>query len=182
MLLHATHADDGRLVLTDGRVTLREQLPDEAAQLADGLPAALTWLDGLPGEGTVTAARMTVKAAVAGLYAPGWGLFAIQRTDDLVALGGIGFHGPPSEDGVAEIGYDLVPAARGGGWATDAARLISRWALSRPEVRTVLATTDPENAASQRVLARAGFAWVGDREGLRAYELSSRTPALRPER
>ncbi|WP_405735621.1 GNAT family N-acetyltransferase [Streptomyces sp. NBC_01537] len=177
MLLHATHADDGRLVLTDGRVTLREQLPDEAAQLAEGRPSALTWLDGVPGDGTVTAATMTVKAAVAGLYAPGWGLFAIQRSDDLVALGGIGFHGPPSDDGVAEIGYDLVPAARGGGWATDAARLISRWALSRPEVRTVLATTDPENAASQRVLARVGFTRVGDRDGLRAYELGGPSAA-----
>jgi RimJ/RimL family protein N-acetyltransferase len=173
MLLHATHTDDGRLVLTDGgRITLREQLPEEAAQLADGAPGTLEWLGGLPGDGTITAASMTVKAAMAGLYAPGWGVFAIQRSDDLVAVGGIGFHGPPSEEGVAEIGYDLVPAARGEGWATDAARLISRWALTRPEVRTVIATTDPDNLASQRVLERVGFTRVADIEGLRAYALT----------
>lgn len=94
-----------------------------------------------------------------------------------MALGGIGFHGPPSPDGVAEIGYDLVPGARGQGWATDAARLISRWALTRPEVRTVLATTDPDNLPSQRVLERAGFTRVADRDGMHAYELPGRPPA-----
>ncbi|MGW3245870.1 GNAT family N-acetyltransferase [Streptomyces sp. NPDC001070] len=164
--------EDGRLVLTHERVVLREQLRDEAAQLADGKPAGLEWIDGGPGEGTIIAAGMTTIAAAAGVYAPGWGLFVIQRSDDGLALGGIGFHGPPSAvDGVVEIGYDLSESARGAGWATDAVLVLSRWALSRPEVRTVLATTDPGNRASQRVLARAGFGRVADRDAQWAYEL-----------
>ncbi|MEU4096234.1 GNAT family N-acetyltransferase [Streptomyces sp. NPDC026673] len=171
MIPQASHIH-GRLVLSHGRVTLREQLPEESAQLADGKPAGLEWIDGGPGEGTIIAAGMTTIAAAAGVYAPGWGLFVIQRSHDGLALGGIGFHGPPSAvDGVVEIGYDLSESARGVGWATDAVLVLSRWALSRDEVRTVLATTDPGNRASQSVLERAGFGRVADRDAQWAYEL-----------
>ncbi|WP_089224625.1 GNAT family N-acetyltransferase [Actinacidiphila glaucinigra] len=164
--------EDGRLVLAHGRLTLREQLPEEAARLADGKQAGLAWIDGGPGEGTIIAAGMMTIAATAGVYAPGWGLFVIQRSQDGLALGGIGFHGPPSAvDGQVEIGYDLSESARGVGWATDAVLVLSRWALSRAEVRTVLATTDPGNRASQRVLERAGFGRIADRDAQWAYEL-----------
>jgi RimJ/RimL family protein N-acetyltransferase len=169
MTLHAS-LDGGRLVLTQGRLTLREQLPHDAAQLADGKPAGLTWIDGVPGEGTIGAASMTVAAAAAGVYRPGWGVFAIQRTLDGTALGGAGFHGPP-DAGAVEIGYDLSTSGRGAGWATDAARALCQWALGQPEVDLVLATTEPANAASQAVLTRVGFQRVADRGELWAYEL-----------
>ncbi|SEO28438.1 GNAT family N-acetyltransferase [Actinacidiphila rubida] len=171
MTLHSSH-DGGRLVLTQGRLTLREQLPDDAAQLADGKPASLVWIDGVPGDGTSRAASMTVAAAKAGVYQPGWGLFAVIRTEDGVAVGGTGFHGPP-DHGSVEIGYDLSESARGEGWATDAARALSEWALAQPEVMVVLATTEPENVASQAVLERVGFTRVADRGELWAYELTS---------
>ncbi|WP_037915197.1 GNAT family N-acetyltransferase [Actinacidiphila yeochonensis] len=170
MTLHTAY-DAGRLVLTAGRVTLREQGPEEAAQLADGKPAGLTWVDAVPGEGTISAASMTVAAAAAGVYQPGWGLFAIQRTADGTAVGGAGFHGPPDR-GAVEIGYDLAPSARGDGWATDAARALCVWALSQPQVVVVLAATVPGNRASQAVLERIGFERVSDRGELWAYELT----------
>ncbi|MFF7212616.1 GNAT family N-acetyltransferase [Streptomyces sp. NPDC008238] len=171
MIPQASRAN-GRLVLSHGRLTLREQAPDDAAQLADGKPAGLEWIDGGPGEGTIIAAGMATIAAAAGVFAPGWGLFVIQRSRDGLALGGIGFHGPPSAvDGQVEIGYDLSESARGAGWATDAVLVLSRWALSRAEVHSVLATTDPGNRASQRVLQRAGFGRIADRDAQWAYEL-----------
>ncbi|MBY8878300.1 GNAT family N-acetyltransferase [Actinacidiphila acidipaludis] len=171
MTLHASH-DGGRLVLTQGRLTLREQSPDEAALLADGKPAALVWIDGVPGEGTTGAASMTVAASQAGVYQPGWGLFAVIRSEDGVAVGGAGFHGPPNL-GSVEIGYDLSVSARGAGWATDAARALCQWALEQPEVTVVLATTEPGNQPSQAVLERVGFVRVADRGELWAYELTS---------
>ncbi|MBM9509571.1 GNAT family N-acetyltransferase [Actinacidiphila acididurans] len=170
MTLHASH-DEGRLVLTQGRLTLREQLPQEAALLAEGKPGSLTWIDGVPGEGTMGAASMTVAAARAGAYRPGWGLFAIMRTEDATAVGGVGFHGPPLR-GAVEIGYDLTESGRGAGWATDAARALCQWALGQPEVLVVLATTEPGNRASQAVLGRVGFGRVADRGDLWAYELT----------
>lgn len=172
MTLHASLDGGGRLVLIEGRLTLREQLPDDAVRLAEGQPAGLTWIDGGPGEGTMGAASMTVAAAVAGLYRPGWGVFAIQRTADGTALGGAGFHGPP-DAGAVEIGYDLTVSGRGSGWATDAARALCRWALGQPEVDRVLAATEPGNEASQAVLGRVGFRRVADRGTLFGYELLS---------
>jgi RimJ/RimL family protein N-acetyltransferase len=157
-------------VLTQGRLVLREQLPEDAALLSDGKPAALAWVDGVPGEGTVGAAMMTVAASKAGVYQPGWGLFAIIRAEDGVALGGVGFHGPPDR-GAVEIGYDLSESARGAGWATDAARALCQWALAQPQVMVVLATTEPANRPSQAVLERVGFERVADRGELWAYEL-----------
>ncbi|BBA95389.1 hypothetical protein RVR_226 [Actinacidiphila reveromycinica] len=171
MTLHASH-DGGSLVLSQGRLILREQLPEEAALLAEGKPGAFTWIDGVPGEGTSSAATMTVAAASAGVYRPGWGLFVIQRAEDLTALGGVGFHGAPDR-GAVEIGYDLAASARGRGWATDAARALCQWALGQPDVAVVLATTEPGNRASQAVLERIGFVRVADRGELWAYELTA---------
>jgi RimJ/RimL family protein N-acetyltransferase len=162
--------DGGRVVLSGERVELREQLPPEAARIADGFPTDLRWIDEVPCEGTVVAAAMIVKAVTAGLYVPGWGVFTILRTGDGTAVGGIGFHGPPHE-GRVEIGYDLSASARGAGLATDAVRLLSAWALGQPGVRTVLATTEQSNAPSQAVLTRAGFGRAADQDGIRVYEL-----------
>ncbi len=167
--------DGARLELRDGRVALREVTPEEAARIADGELDALQWIDGAPGEGTVVAAEMVAKAAVAGEHHPHWGLFAILRTEDATAVGGMGFHGPPV-DGVVEVGYDLSVSGRGAGWATDALRLLTDWTLRQPGVHTVLATTEPDNGPSQRVLDRVGFRRVEDREGLWAYELTGPGP------
>ena len=169
LTIEVTHNGD-RLVLATERVVLREQTPEDARALALGKPGDLTWVDGAPGEGTVVAAGMTVRAAEAGVHRPGWGLFVIQRAEDAAAVGGIGFHGPPAE-GTVEIGYDLTASTRGAGWATDAVRILSGHALDQPEVERVLATTEPGNLPSQRVLERAGYRRIEDREGLMAFEL-----------
>lgn len=164
--------ENGLLVLETERLTLREQSPAATAVLAEGSPAGLDWLDASPGSGTQIAGKMVAMAAEAGAYLPGWGLFAIQRATDGVTLGGIGFHGPPS-DGRVEIGYDLTESARGAGWATDAVTALSGWTLQLPSVHTVLATTDPGNLPSQQVLRRAGFTRIADLDGLWAYELTA---------
>ncbi|MEY9966044.1 RimJ/RimL family protein N-acetyltransferase [Streptacidiphilus sp. MAP12-16] len=143
------------------RIELREITPSAAAALTAGDDGGFAWAPGGPYEGTRDACTMIVKAAQAGVYNPLWGAFAIIRLADGAAVGGVGFHGPPS-DGVVEIGYDLADSARGHGFATEAARLVTAYALAHPEVACVLAHTEPANAASQAVLLRAGF----ERDGL----------------
>ncbi|MFG2222410.1 GNAT family N-acetyltransferase [Streptomyces sp. NPDC048644] len=157
------------LTLAAGRVALRALLPSAAARVADGEGAGFDWIDGAPSDDTSGGAGIVVAAAVAGRHRPGWGVFVLTDAADGRALGSIGFHGPPDADGRVEIGYDLSPSARGAGWATDAARLLAGWAAGRPEVRTVCATTEPDNVPSQRVLERAGFRPDGMREELRAF-------------
>ena len=67
----------------------------------------------------------------------------------------------PAVDGAVEIGYGLREGFCGRGYMTEAVRAMAEWALSREGVERVEAETEPSNAASQRVLARAGFVPTG---------------------
>ena len=72
------------------------------------------------------------------------------------------------EDGRGSIGYWLLEDGRGRGRATSGVRLTASWALSALGIGRLELHTDPENIASQRVAARAGFT----REGvLRAHTI-----------
>ncbi|MGA5817176.1 GNAT family N-acetyltransferase [Kitasatospora sp. NPDC094028] len=158
-------------LLTAGPVQLREVLPAEAEQLRDGGTAGLDWLGGTPGDGTRVAAKMLAGAAAAGLLRPGWGMYLLVRSEDAVVVGGMGFHGAP-DGGQVEIGFDLVEPARGHGYATLALGELACWALAQDGVDRVIATTTPDNHASQRVMERAAFARMPDADGLFVYQLT----------
>ena len=66
--------------------------------------------------------------------------------------------GPP-EDGRVEFGYGIVESRRGRGYATEAARALVQAALDLPGVTEVTAGVDPINAASVRVLEKAGLSF-----------------------
>jgi RimJ/RimL family protein N-acetyltransferase len=129
------------------------------------------WLGGGPFEGTREAAGLLLKAYEAGVHRPEWGVFALVRKDDGLAVGGMGFHGAPDEEARVEIGYDLVEGARGHGYATEALRALSAWAWARDGVDTLFATIERGNIPSQRVVTRAGFTRVGEDEETYAYAL-----------
>jgi RimJ/RimL family protein N-acetyltransferase len=73
--------------------------------------------------------------------------------------------------GRVEIGYDLVVEARGNGYATEALRTLSAWALEQDAVDTVVAVVEESNVPSQKVVTRAGFTEVSRQEGRITYEL-----------
>jgi RimJ/RimL family protein N-acetyltransferase len=143
-------------VLRADRLALHPISAAAAADLSTGGDGGFTWVAGGPYQGTRDASSMTAKAAEAGVFDPAWGVYAIVRTEDGLAVGGIGFHGPPSE-GTAEIGYDVAESARGNGYAAEAARTVCAYALAKAEVHTVVAHTEPTNVPSQSVVTRAGF-------------------------
>ncbi|WP_424215152.1 GNAT family N-acetyltransferase [Streptomyces sp. BI20] len=140
------------------RVLLCEAAPKIAADLAQGGAGGFVWAEEGPGEGTRRAAGMLVAAAEKELWQPGWGLYVVVRAEDRTAVGGVGFHGSPDPEGVVEIGYDLLPTARGAGLATDAVRALTAWTLARPGLRAVTARVDADNAPSRAVLLRADYA------------------------
>ncbi|MEU6817598.1 GNAT family N-acetyltransferase [Streptomyces sp. NPDC046860] len=158
------------LVLPAERLTLTGLRPAAARDLRLGGDGGLTWLGGAPYEGTREAAGFMVKAYEAGVHRPDFGVFALVRAEDGLAVGGIGFHGTPDADGRVEIGYDLVPEARGQGYATEAVGALTAWALDRDDVSTVVATVEADNAPSQRVLARAGFRRADTEQERTAHE------------
>ncbi|MCF2127538.1 GNAT family N-acetyltransferase [Strepomyces sp. STD 3.1] len=168
------------LVIPTERLTLQGVTPAAATDLAAGGDGGFEWVGDGPLQGTRVAAGLLLKAYEAGVHRPEWGVFVLVRTEDGRAVGGMGFHGPPDEDGRVEVGYDLAEAGRGHGYATEALRALSAWALAREEVTSVFATTEPANVASQAVITRAGFTRIagdesdeGDEgdEGQLAYEL-----------
>ncbi|MEU3375389.1 GNAT family N-acetyltransferase [Streptomyces sp. NPDC006711] len=149
------------VTVTAERVVLHELTRASAAELTDGGTGGWEWAPGGPDEGSRYAAAKMVSALDVGRHRTGWGAYVIVRARDGRAIGGIGFHGPP-EDGRVEIGYDLAESVRGHGYATESLRALTAWALAQPDVETVYATTDEDNAASQRVLTRSGYHRVGD--------------------
>ncbi|WP_206315429.1 GNAT family N-acetyltransferase [Streptomyces sp. C1-2] len=166
------------LVIPAARLTLQGITPAAAADLAVGGPGGFAWVGDGPYEGegaeeagTRTAAGMLRQTYEAGTHRPEWGMFALVRREDGRAVGAMGFHGPPDEEGRVEVGYDLAPSARGHGYATEALRALASWAAAREDVRTVFAKTAPANTASQAVLTRAGFTRVPAEGVLRLYEL-----------
>ncbi len=64
-------------------------------------------------------------------------------------------------DGTAELGYRVAQHAAGRGVATAAVAELCRIAVARHGLRTLRAATSHDNAASQKVLAKAGFLPVG---------------------
>jgi RimJ/RimL family protein N-acetyltransferase len=94
------------------------------------------------------------------------------RRADATVVGELGFHGPPRPDGTVEVGFALVPSARGAGLATEALELLLGWTIAQPVVRRVVARADPANGASRAVLARAGFVPDGTAGELLRYRLA----------
>jgi [ribosomal protein S5]-alanine N-acetyltransferase len=64
-------------------------------------------------------------------------------------------------DRTAELGYRVAQHVAGHGVATTTVRELCRLAVSRHGLRTLRAATTHENAASQKVLTKAGFVLVG---------------------
>ncbi|MEY9838464.1 GNAT family N-acetyltransferase [Streptacidiphilus sp. EB103A] len=145
-----------RPVLRTDRIELRAIGPDAAEALARGGDGGFDWVPDGPFQGTRDACGGVVRAVEGGVFEPEWGVFAIVRLQDGAAVGGAGFHGPPSGGGV-EIGYDLAASARGNGYVTEAVRLLTAYALAGEGVARVVAHTEPDNTASQAVLLRSGF-------------------------
>ncbi|NEC89036.1 GNAT family N-acetyltransferase [Streptomyces sp. SID12501] len=166
--------DTDRLRLEGVTPAAAADLSSGAADLSSGGTGGFDWIEDGPFHGTREAAGMLIKSYEAGVHRPEFGMYILVRREDDRAVGGVGFHGAPDEEGKAEVGYDLAEPARGNGYATEALRALAERALARDDVRSLFATIEPSNAPSQAVIARAGFVRVSeelDAEGLQAYEL-----------
>ena len=88
--------------------------------------------------------------------AAGWrGRASVHRERGCV-VGSVNLKGPPV-GGEVEVGYGTLPVHRGQGYAQEGVAAVAAWALSQPGVNGVLALIHPDNPASARVAAGAGF-------------------------
>ena len=109
--------------------------------VTDALPLFLAWLEEAPD-------------------CVGWfGWYAIAAGKGAAApvlVGGGGFLGP-TRDGVAQIGYSVLPQFQRQGYATEMVRGLLNWAVGQPGVTRIVAETEWTNPASVRVLEKTGF-------------------------
>jgi RimJ/RimL family protein N-acetyltransferase len=90
---------------------------------------------------------------------------AVENVETGTAVGLV-FLGLRQPEGHCELGYWLVPSARGRRLGPEAVRLASRWVLTQTTVYRLFALVAPENTASMSVMTNCGFT----REGtLRSY-------------
>jgi [ribosomal protein S5]-alanine N-acetyltransferase len=103
--------------------------------------------------------RYRAEALAADPAAWPWLLHA-ALDDDGALLGRIGCHTRPVA-GRVEVGYYVLPDARGRGLATRMLASFLHWLRVRG-VETVVLTIGPDNAASLTIARRAGFVGVGE--------------------
>jgi [ribosomal protein S5]-alanine N-acetyltransferase len=89
----------------------------------------------------------------------GLGAFYVLVAEDGSILGRFNLY--RFQDGTAELGYRVAQHVAGRGVATATVLELCRLAAARHGLRTLKAATTRDNAASQKVLAKAGFVPVG---------------------
>ncbi|WP_249998970.1 GNAT family N-acetyltransferase [Actinoplanes sp. M2I2] len=138
------------------RLCLHPIDPAEGERIAGRRAAAGDeWAEDFPFDGDILGvSAFLTTTAVHGDQRP-FGHYRITRAADGKAIGGIGFKGQPADGGV-EVGYGLVPSARGHGYAAEALIALLRLAAEHG-VSRVFADTTAGNIASQRTLEHAGF-------------------------
>jgi RimJ/RimL family protein N-acetyltransferase len=150
--------------------------PAEAQRIVSQTPGPKdTWADGFPRQDDLEGLGMLLRAggdASDATQAPPFGSMLITERASRNAIGSIGFHGPPDEEGQVTIGYGLVEQYRGRGLGTEALEGLIAYCRTRPEVRTILADTEAENTVSQRVLEKSGFTFIRASSELCFYRLT----------
>ena len=81
-----------------------------------------------------------------------WNIELINGT----RVGDLNFKGL-DENGVTEIGYVILGEYQDQGYATEAVKAVTEWALQKNNVTAIEAETDVNNIISQKVLAKCGF-------------------------
>lgn len=82
--------------------------------------------------------------------------FLVRKTDRVV-IGSVDFKDAPNEKHEVEIGYGLGKAFEHNGYMTEAVNMMCEWAIRQEGVSHVIAETELDGFASQRILKRCGF-------------------------
>jgi RimJ/RimL family protein N-acetyltransferase len=91
-----------------------------------------------------------------------WVVRVVVSEPDGHVVGHAGFHGPPDDNGMVEIGYSVVPEFRRRGYAKAIVQMLLDRAASEPDVTVVRASVSPDNQASLATIAGFGFTKVGE--------------------
>jgi len=91
-----------------------------------------------------------------------WTWLPIHKKDNLL-IGSCGYKGKP-EEGMVEIGYEVIEPYRNKGFATEIALALVKNAFEYKDVNLVQAHTLADKNPSTKVLVKCGFQWVEEVE------------------
>lgn len=95
------------------------------------------------------------------LNASGKGAAWCLKDGDDAHIGHVRFNTIAKKSGTAVLGYEVLPAMWGQGFASEAVLEVVRFGHVALALRRIEAWTHPDNNASQRVLEKAGFVYEG---------------------
>ncbi|MCV9934808.1 GNAT family N-acetyltransferase [Boseaceae bacterium BT-24-1] len=108
----------------------------------------------------------------------GLGPYAVFATEDgrFIGRGGLLY---VEHSGEVEVNYMLDPSTWGRGYAQELAAKCLDIGFARMSLGKIIATTNPDNAPSRRVLEKLGFAMTGEKtlEGGRVVQMHEITQA-----
>jgi [ribosomal protein S5]-alanine N-acetyltransferase len=110
-----------------------------------------------------------IAASIARFEARSAGLFSMSLKNDQTLIGFCGFR-PFFEPPQLQLLYGLLPAYWSRGLATEAARAMIEFGFKAVGFDRIIASADPPNAASIRVLEKAGMAF-GRRETIGGLDI-----------
>lgn len=91
-----------------------------------------------------------------------WLVRAVIDAESQDIVGHAGFHGPPDEAGMVEIGYTIEPAFRRRGYARATVAALIEYASNDPAVTRIRASVSPDNVASLATIRPFGFVHAGE--------------------
>ena len=136
----------------------------------EGESVQVTFPSEWPGDAFVLFPR-TVAALEANPETDDWSVMVLERATG-VAVGQMGFKGPPDEKGRVEIGYGVNASYEGRGYATEGVKALILWASKQPRVEHVVAecliilgpcgcSRKPDSSAPGRVRTKKAYSFSG---------------------
>ena len=145
-------------VIETERLTLREinddDLPEIFYQRSD--PQMMKYVDRAPAKSLEDAAGFLGRLRAALLTNDGitWGI-TLRNAHKII--GNIGLWRIDKEHHRAELGYVLHPVHQSKGYASEAMKAVLHYGFNTMKLHSVEANVNPDNAASIKLLERAGF-------------------------
>jgi len=157
-----------RLKLFPFTLELKKATLADRARLTEMLEVEIP--DAWPGADLLEALPFFIEAMEKDPAGSVWDGIIIHKAEQ-IAIGGIGFHGGPEEAGMVEIGYNIIPAYEGQGYATEMARHVIEWAFHTPGIQVISAECLDDNIGSIRVLEKVGMRRLAPQSNMLKWEL-----------
>jgi RimJ/RimL family protein N-acetyltransferase len=125
--------------------------------------AVLKWIESLPSDDRAEVSPEYIqRLRTADSPDPWTCMFTMVDRQTNQVVGSCGFKGAPDGIGMVELAYGVEEAHRGAGYATEATQALIGFCISNEPVHRIRAHSKASNRASERVLRKSGFEFLGE--------------------